>query len=137
VKKLALVFGLSAALAFGGCSTLQTIGTGLSLVTKSISNPVTKAEEVQVEIAIDAAVKLLQTYKAACQAGNADVNCRANVAQIQAQTRNVPALINQLRNFVDNNDQVNATVVYNQLVALYGNVKSFAVTAGVNIGNLP
>lgn len=124
-------------LVLGGCAQLQSIGSGLSLVTKSVANPVTKAEEVQIEIAFDAAVKLLQAYKSACQQGHADVHCRTNIAQIQAQTRNVPALLAQLRSFVDRNDQINATVIFNQLVALYGNVKNFATTAGVNLGSLP
>ena len=46
-------------------------------------------------------------------------------------------LVAQLRGFVDNNDQINATVVYNQLTALYTNAKSIAAAAGVNVGVLP
>jgi hypothetical protein len=124
-------------LVLGGCSTLQNIGTGISLVTKSVANPVTKAEETQVEIAFDAAVDLLRTYKADCQKGIADKNCRNNVAQIQVYTRKMTPLVVQLRGFVDNNDQIDATVVYNQLSALYVNAKGIAAAAGVNVGALP
>jgi len=122
------------ALSLASCAQLQAIETGISLATKSITNPVTKTEEAQVELALDTAITALNAYKSACVAGTADKNCRANIAQIQAYTRNVPALMVQLRNFVDTNDQVNASVVYNQLTALYNNVKAFASTAGVNLG---
>lgn len=122
------------ALSLGACAQLQAIGTGISLATKSIANPVTKAEEAQVELALDTAVQALLVYKRACLAGTADKNCKANVAQIQAYTRQVPVLVAQLRTFVDNNDQVNATVVYNQLTALYTNAKQVAANLGVSFG---
>jgi hypothetical protein len=131
---VAIIVGLGIAL--GGCAQLQAVSTGLSLATKSISNPVTKTEEAQVEVALTTALDAMAVYKKACAAGQADKNCKANIAQIQAYTRDVKPLVAQLRNFVDNNDQVNAAVVYNQLVALYGNVKAFAQTAGVNLGSL-
>lgn len=125
------------ALSLGGCATIQAITTGVSLATKSIANPVTKSEEAQVELALDTAVQALKVYKRACAAGTADKNCRANVGQIQAYTRQVPALVAQLRGFVDNNDQVNATVVYNQITALYANVKKAASDLGVSLGSAP
>lgn len=121
--------------ALGGCAQLQAVGTGISLASKSIANPVTKSEEAQVELALDTAVQALKVYKAACVNGTADKNCRANIAQIQAYTRQVPPLVAQLRTFVDNNDQINATVIYNQLTALYTNVKGAAASLGVSIGS--
>lgn len=134
--KRALAIGL-VALWLGGCSTLQGIGTGISVVTKSVTNPVTQTEEVQMETAIDAAVAALQGYKNACAQGTADKPCKANIAAIQQYTRQMPPLITQLRGFVDNNSQLNAVVVYNQLVALYANFKTTAGQLGYNVGNLP
>lgn len=133
MRKVILALTLSFALA--GCAQLQAIQGGLSLATKSIANPVTKSEEAQVELALDTAVQALLTYKRACIAGSADVNCKANIAQIQAYTRQVPTLVTQLRHFVDTNDQINATVVYNELTALYTNVKSAAASLGVSLGS--
>lgn len=136
MKKLVLLL----ALALGGCAangTLGTIGTGLSLVTKSVTNPVTKSEEAQVELAIDAAVVALRGYKTACAQGTADKSCRANIAAIQRYTRQMPSLLVQLRGFVDNNNQLNAVVVYNQLVSLYANFKTSAANLGYNVGALP
>lgn len=127
------VLGLSLA----GCATFDAIGTGISLTAKSITNPVSKTEEAQIELAIDAAISALRGYKQACIAGAADKPCKANIAAIQAHTRQMPPLIAQLRSFVDNNDQVNAVVVYNQLTALYANFKTSALNLGYNIGNLP
>jgi hypothetical protein len=135
MKRLLLVGVVAFGLA--GCTTLANIGTGISLVTKSVTNPVTKAEEAQIEIAADGAVHLLQTYKADCAKGIADKNCRSNVAQIQVYTRKMAPLLSQLRSFVDDNDQINASVVYNQLAALYTSAKSIASAAGVNVGSLP
>ena len=135
MKKIALV--LVMALSLGGCGTLGNIGTGISLVTKSVTNPVTKQEEAQIELSIDAALAVLRGYKQACIQGTADKSCRANIAAIQRYTRQMPPLIAQLRGFVDNNDQVNAVVVYNQLTALYTNFKTSAGQLGYNVGNLP
>lgn len=130
-----LILAAALALSLGGCAALNAVTTGISLATKSIANPVTKAEEAQVELALDTAVQALKAYKQACVAGTADKNCRVNIAQIQAYTRQVPALVVQLRGFVNNNDQVNATVVYNQLTALYANVKKAAADLGVSLGS--
>ncbi len=135
MKKIALA--LVVALSLGGCAQLGNIGTGISLVTKSVTNPVTKQEEAQIELSIDAALAVLRGYKQACIAGTADKSCRANIAAIQRYTRQMPPLIAQLRGFVDNNDQVNAVVVYNQLTALYTNFKTSAGQLGYNVGNLP
>jgi len=135
MKKLLLVAVV--ALGLGGCATIDAIGNGLSLATKSIANPVTKTNEAQIELAIDAAIVALKGYKQACVAGTADKPCRDNIAAIQAYTRQMPPLIAQLRSFVDNNDQINAAVAYNQLAALYSNFKTTATNLGYNVGNLP
>lgn len=135
MKKLFLALALT--LSIAGCTTLNNIGTGLSLATKSITNPVTRTEEVQIEAAIDAAVVILKGYKQACAQGVADKPCRANIKAIQLYTRQMSPLIAQLRTFVDTNDQINAIVVYNQLTALYANFKATAAQLGYNVGNLP
>ena len=124
-------------LTLSGCSTMQNLEAGISLASKSIANPVTKSEEAQVELALDTAVQALKVYKQACISGTADKHCRNNIAQIQGYTRQVPVLVAQLRTFVDNNDQINATVIYNQLTALYTNVKKVSTDLGVSIGGAP
>lgn len=133
MRKLLILAAIGLSLA--GCAQLQMIGSGISLATKSITNPVTKDDEAKIELAFDTAVQLLLTYKKACAAGTADKNCKANIAAVQPYTRQAKPLVAQLRSFVDTNDQINATVVYNQLTALYANLKTAAVNVGVNVGN--
>lgn len=125
---------LVTSLALGGCAQLSAISQGISLATKTIANPVTKADEAKIELAMDTALQLLLTYRRACLAGNADKNCRANIQMLQPYTRAAVPLIAQLRDFVDKNDQINAAVVYNQLTALYVNLKAAAQSVGVNVG---
>ncbi len=127
---------LVTSLALGGCAQLSAISQGISLATKTIANPVTKADEAKIELAMDTALQLLLTYRRACLAGNADKNCRANIQMLQPYTRAAVPLIAQLRDFVDKNDQINAAVVYNQLTALYVNLKAAAQSVGVNVGSL-
>ena len=131
-----VILALTLSLSLAGCATFDAVTQGISLATKSIANPVTKTEEAQIELALDTAVKLLKVYKQACVQGSADVHCRDNIAQIQAYTRQIPPLVAQLRTFVDNNDQINASVVYNQLTALYTNIKASALSLGVNLGSI-
>jgi formylmethanofuran dehydrogenase subunit B len=137
--KIFLVATLAAAIALGGCATgsLSNLSTAIAIGTKSIANPVTMTEEVQIEAAIDAAIVILKGYKQACIEGKADKNCRANIVAVQLYTRQMPPLIAQLRNFVDKNDQINAIVVYNQLTALYAQFKTTAGQLGYNVGSLP
>lgn len=132
MKKILIIIGLS--LSLGACAQLQTLSTGISLATKTITNPVTKNEEAQIELALDAVIDGLRAYKKACIQGTADKNCKINIAQIQVYTRQIKPLVIQLRGFVDNNDQINASVVYNQLTALYTNIKGAALNLGINIG---
>lgn len=135
MKKLIII---AVALSLGGCAgfteKLQIIGQGISLATKSIANPVTKNEEAQIELAGDTIIDALRVYKQACIQETVDKNCKANIAQIQVYTRQIKPLVAQLRTFVDNNDQINASVVYNQLTALYNNAKAVAASLGISTG---
>lgn len=135
MRKLALA--LTITLSLGGCADLQSISSGISIVTTSVANPITPTREAQIEQAFDTAIALLNGYKRACVAGSADKNCRANIQAVQVYTRQMTPLITQLRSFVDKNDQVNAVVVYNQVVALYTNFKVAAANVGFSVGDLP
>ena len=125
------------ALSLGGCAEFQALRGTVALGTASVNNPITPAREAQIEAAIDAGVQALLAYRRACLAGTADVNCRQNIRLAQPYTVQLKKLVVRLRTFVDNNDQVNAIVVFQQIVPLYEVMKSIAATAGVNIGALP
>jgi hypothetical protein len=122
------------ALSLGGCAQLSAISGGLSLVTKTIQNPVTETELYQIEASIRILTEALLTYRRACIAGSADLRCRENIEAIQPYTKQVPTLLAQLRQFVRTNDQINAVVIYNQLTQLYTNVKSSAAQLGIPLG---
>jgi len=132
MRKTLLVLALASTL--GACSTLQNIQQAFSIVSQSGANPITKTELYKVESAISIVFTALNTYRAACVAGNVDKNCKANIAAIQQYTRQIPPYLAQLRTFVKNNDQINAQVVYNQLTTLYNNAKATAASLGVNLG---
>ena len=132
-----LLASLSIVLVLGGCAQLQTLQNIAHFATATITNPVSKEMEAQIELGFDTAFQVFLAYRRACIAKTADVNCRRNIELLQPYTKAAKPLIAQLRTFVDSNDQVNAVVVYNQLVALYGNLKTSAQAAGMNIGSLP
>lgn len=134
MKKLLIAAALACAVTLGGCSTLQNFGTAFQLATKSVTNPVSKDDLYKVESGVRIAFTALQTYKDSCAQGLVDKACRANVAAVQQYTRQLPPLLAQLRSFVKTNDQINATVVYNQIVALVANFKTAAVNVGINVG---
>lgn len=122
------------ALALGGCAQLQAVGTGITLATKSVQNPVTENELYQVEAGVSIVMKALVAYRRACLAGSADLRCRENIQAVQPYTRQIPPYLTQLRRFVRNNDQVNAAVVYNELTSLLAQAKATAVNLGIKIG---
>lgn len=121
-------------LSLGGCAQLSAVSGGLSLVTKTIQNPVTTQELYQIEASLRILTEALLTYRRACIAGSADLRCRENIEAIQPYTRQIPGLLAELRSFVKNDDQINAVVVYNRLSNLYTTVKASAVQLGVPTG---
>lgn len=135
MKKLLIAAALACAVTLGGCSTLQNIGTAVSLATKSVTNPVTKDDLYKVEAGVRIAFTALQAYKDSCAQGLVDKACKVNVAAVQQYTRQLPPLLAQLRTFVKNNDQINATVVYNQVSALISNFRKAAANVGINVGS--
>jgi|KBSMisStandDraft_5_1062788.scaffolds.fasta_scaffold247144_3 uncharacterized protein YceK len=126
MRKILLIVALS--LSLTGCASLQ-------LATKTIDNPVTRTQEAEVELVLDTFVQgPLKAYKRACVDGAADVNCRDNIARVQVYTRQIKPLVKQLRDFVDDDDQINAIKIYNQLTDLYRNIKAAAAAVGIRVG---
>ncbi len=122
------------ALSLGGCAQLSAISGGVSVITKSIENPVTPADLYAVEASLRIVTEALLTYRRACLAGGADKNCRANIVAIQPYTRQINPILIELRDFVRKDDQVNAIVVYNRLTRLYNTLKTSASQLGIPVG---
>ena len=131
MKKLLLVIALATSL--GGCAELRNIGTAISLGTTTITNPVTPTRLNQMESAITVVFAGLQAWKKSCVEGLIPASCKAQIAQVQVYTRQIPPYLTQLRTFVKNNDQVNAVTVFNQVVTLADIIKSQAAAGGVTI----
>lgn len=132
MRKLILV-GMTA-LSLGACAEVKQLQTAYGLVTASVANPVTKDDLYKVESGVQIIFAVLNAYKKGCIYGSVDVNCKANIAKIQVYTRQLPPLLTQLRLFVKTNDQVNASVVYNNIMQLITQFKAVATANGINVG---
>lgn len=133
MKRIILAVALS--LSLSGCITLQQLGTAIQLGTASIANPVTKTRLNEMESAVTIVFAGLKAWKTSCAQGLIPVSCREQIAMVQVYTRRIPPYLTQLRGFVKVNDQVNATVLFNQITDLIGTVKSQAAAAGQNVGS--
>lgn len=125
-------------LGLGGCASLpsiHTIETAIQLGTASIANPVTKQRLYQIESAITIVFAGLNTWKDQCRAGTIPASCKDQIAHVQIFTRQLKPYLVQLRAFVKNNDQVNASVVFNQITDLISAIKSQAATNNIKIGS--
>jgi len=133
MRKIILVLTLSLSLA--GCATIKNIETAISLGTASVANPVTPTRLNQMESAFTLVFAGLNAWKKSCVQGLIPPACKTQINGVQVYTRQIPPYLAQLRTFVKTNDQVNATVVFNNLADLIGTVKSQAAAGGVNIGS--
>jgi len=130
-RKIAIVLTLSFSL--GGCSTLQGIVNAVEIGTTSIANPITKERLNQLENVAILVFSALDGWKRACVNGVIPASCKAQIAQVQVYTRQIPPYLNQLRVFVRTNDQVNAITVFNNVTGLISTVRAQAANHGVTI----
>lgn len=131
MRKLLLVIPLC--LSLGGCLTLQGIETAFKLGTASITNPVTKDRLFEVETTISLVFTGLNAWKRTCVQGIINATCKDQIAAVQVYTRQIPPYFRQLRVFVKTNDQVNATVAFNNIVTLITTVRSQAALGGQSL----
>lgn len=129
-----IILALTLALSLGACAQWNNLVTAVQLGTASIANPITKDRLNQTEAAITLVFAGLEAWKKSCAQGLLNADCKSQVATVQVYTRQIPPYLTQLREFVRNNDQVNATVAFNQITSLVGTIKSQAATSGVNLG---
>lgn len=123
------------AVSLGGCAQLQKIQDVISIGTASVANPVTKTRLNQIESGITLVFVGLNTWKQSCAQRLINDDCKKQIANVQVYTRQIPPYLKQLREFVKKDDQVNATVVYNNLSNLISTVKAQAKAANVPMGN--
>lgn len=115
IVAMALLAGL------GGCAQLQQ---ATSFVTTGVTNPITKTQLYEVENGATVAFAGLNAYKQTCISGAIPDSCKTTIRTIQVYTKQIATLLPTLRNFVRQNDQVNAPIVYNTIINLIAQVKT-------------
>lgn len=122
-------------LSLGGCAALQNIQSAVQVATVSVANPVTKERLFKLESAVILVFSGLKTWKKACHDELINAGCKGQIAAVQVYTRKIPPYLIQLRAFVRNNDQVNAVVLYNNVMDLIAAAKAQAAQADVPLGS--
>jgi hypothetical protein len=124
-------------LSLGGCAKLQELSDKFQNIaefaTATVSNPVTPAKLKQVESGALLVFKGMNLWKTSCAQRLINEGCNKQIAAVQVYTRQIPPYLTQVRQFVKNNDQVNAVVVYNELVALIKTVKAQVAANGIKV----
>lgn len=124
---------VAVSLSFGGCQFFSKLQTFADIGTASISNPVTRERLQKIEAGAVLVFTGLNAWRDACEAGAINASCRDQIRTVQIYTMQIPPYLRELRAFVRKNDQVNAIVVFNQIVDLIGVVKGKAAENGVVI----
>jgi hypothetical protein len=134
LKKLFVI----ALLAFGlaACTALKNIETAIQLGTASTANPVTKDRLNQMESAAILVFSGLKVWKTSCSQGLIPPSCYDQIAGVQVYTSKIKPYLAQLRTFVKTNDQVNATIIWNQVLDVIATVKAQAAANGVPISTV-
>lgn len=132
MRKIAAIILLTVSL--GGCAALQNFQSAVSIGTASVSNPVTKDRLHKIESAVTLVFVGLNTWKESCAQRLINEGCKAQIAAVQVYTRKIPPYLTQLREFVKNDDQVNAVVVYNNIMKLVDVVKAQAAANNIKVG---
>lgn len=122
-------------LSLGGCAALQNVTTAVQVATASVANPVTKERLFKLESAVILVFSGLNTWKKACRDDLINASCKGQIAAVQVYTRKIPPYLVQLRVFVRDNDQVNAVVLYNNIMDLVASAKAQAAQADVPLGS--
>lgn len=125
-----IILGLVLALSLAGCSTFKNIETAIQFGTASVANPVTPTRLNQVENATILVFAGLNAWKTSCAKGLIPPSCKDQIFTVQVYTRQIPPYLVRLRAFVKNNDQVNAVIVFNQLMDTISAIKAQAATSG-------
>jgi ABC-type transporter Mla maintaining outer membrane lipid asymmetry permease subunit MlaE len=115
----------------GGCAGgFERLQTAISIGTATVQNPVTRERLAKVESAAVLVFTGLNAWRDLCEAGQLPQSCVQQIRTAQIYTRQIKPYLRQLRTFVKQNDQVNAGVVFNQVVELIGIVRGQAAAGG-------
>lgn len=124
-------------LSLGGCAQLQQLTDKFQNIadfaTATVDNPITPAKLKKIEASTLLVFKAMNLWKESCAQRLINEDCNKQVAAVQIYTRQIPHYLTQVRQFVRDNDQVNAVVVYNSLANLIKLVKASAAANGIKV----
>jgi predicted nucleic acid-binding Zn ribbon protein len=122
-------------LSLGGCAKLQELTDKFQNIADfaTVSNPVTPAKLKQVESGALLVFKGMNLWRKSCEQRLINESCIKQINAVQVYTRQISPYLDQVRQFVKNNDQVNAVVVYNELVGLIKTVKAQVAANGIKV----
>jgi hypothetical protein len=133
-----IIIALVASLSLSACAQLENAKSIIQLGTATIANPVTKTRLYQAESAATLVVAGLQAWKKSCIRGLINANCKQEIAEVQRYSSQIPPYLTQLRLFIKNNDQVNATIVFNNISSLISTIKvqaqNSSTAANIDLG---
>lgn len=135
MRKIILAVALMLTLA--GCGgkfalpSIETVQTAIHWGTASVDNPVTPTRLNQIEAGVKVVFRSLKVWRRACIRGDLNVTCKDQIRAVQVYTIPIEqTYIPQLRRFVEQNDQVNASAVFNTITGLIASAKAKAAEAG-------
>jgi hypothetical protein len=128
-----LLVVLTLALPGAGCQFFGKLPTLIELGTASVANPVTAERLQKIEAGAVLVFTGLNAWRDACEADALNAGCVEQIRAVQVYTKQIPPYLARLRAFVRKNDQVNAAVVFNEVVDLISIVKGKAAENGVVI----
>lgn len=135
MRKLFMVAALSVTVSLGGCAAMAEGALGLpgGFLTKTVQNPVKRSDLYRIENGLIVLISAASKYKALCEARRIADNCVAVVEKMQDYSRKSQPLKRSLRQFVRQNDQVNAWVIFSALRDLIADFRATAEGAGIQI----
>lgn len=130
---IAAVLALSLVSCAPARQAAEFVFDAVKIATVDVQNPVTKNDLYAVENSMIVAFAGLNAYKKTCVRGAIAPSCRGVIAKLQVYTRQVPPILDNLRDFVKNNDQVNAKIAYNTVKQLLADFKTTAAANNVQV----
>lgn len=131
MKKMMLILPL--ALALGGCQTVGQLVDSVGNIVNPAPNVVTKQTLYDFENGMIIAFAGLNAYKKSCIAGAIPPSCRDTVVKLQGYTRQIPAVLSEVRGFVKNNDQVSALQYFAEAKTLLADFEAVATQNGIKV----
>lgn len=131
MKKLLLILPL--ALSLGACQTFGQLVDSVGNIVSPAPNVITKQTLYDFENGMIIAFAGLNAYKKSCIAGAISASCRGTIAKLQGYTRQIPAVLAEVRGFVKNNDQVNALQYFAEAKTLLADFEAVATQNGIKV----